>query len=164
MAHNVIDISNYIINYSIEIKKPISNLKLQKLLYYTQAAFLVKFNKPCFNEAIIAWEYGPVVREAYDRYKIYGRSDIPTQDKEKNMVFDFDTAKILMKENEISINFLEQAILEKVVDSYKNINNPFDLVKKTHAEDPWRETKQGDEITIKKIREYYSRNIQKIYS
>ena len=40
--YNVIDISSYIINYSNQINHPINNLKLQKLLYYVQAAMLIE--------------------------------------------------------------------------------------------------------------------------
>jgi uncharacterized phage-associated protein len=49
--------AKYIIN-----SLPVDNLKLQKLLYYSQAVHLVLNGKlPLFNEAIEAWDYGPVV-------------------------------------------------------------------------------------------------------
>lgn len=59
--YNVIDVSSYIINYSNQINHPINNLKLQKLLYYVQAATLVETGRKCFNSKIIAWQFGPVV-------------------------------------------------------------------------------------------------------
>ncbi len=48
LGYNVIDISSYIIEYSNEIGSPVSNLKLQKLLYYSQAAMLVELGQKCF--------------------------------------------------------------------------------------------------------------------
>ena len=63
--YNVIDVSSYIINYSNQINHPINNLKLQKLLYYVQAATLVKTGRKCFNSKIVAWQFGPAIPEAY---------------------------------------------------------------------------------------------------
>lgn len=71
--YNVIDIATYIINYSNEIGSPVNNLKLQKLLYYVQAAALVKTNHMCFDSKTIAWKFGPAVPEAYHYYAEYGR-------------------------------------------------------------------------------------------
>lgn len=55
VMYNVLDISRYIINKSIEINKPVNNLKLQKLLYYVQANFLIKENKNLRNE-VLKWK------------------------------------------------------------------------------------------------------------
>lgn len=59
----------------------ISNLKLQKLLYYVQAHFLLKKNEPCFQEEMLAWDFGPVTLEVYNNYKIYGANEIPRTEK-----------------------------------------------------------------------------------
>lgn len=48
----------------------ISNLKLQKLLYYAQGCYLALKNEPLFNEQIVNWAHGPVVEEIYHKYKI----------------------------------------------------------------------------------------------
>lgn len=55
----------------------ISNLKLQKLLYYAQGSYLALTNEPLFNENILAWKHGPVVNEVYQVYKKYGSDGIP---------------------------------------------------------------------------------------
>lgn len=86
--YNVIDVSSYIINYSNQINHPINNLKLQKLLYYIQAATLVETGRKCFNSKIIAWQFGPVVPEAYYYYEEYGRNNIPNQDGYKTIKLD----------------------------------------------------------------------------
>ena len=88
LGYNVIDISSYIIEYSNEIGSPVSNLKLQKLLYYSQAAMLVELGQKCFDSKIMAWEFGPVVVEAYQHYKEYGRDVIPNQEDCKRMKLD----------------------------------------------------------------------------
>lgn len=55
-TYNVIDIAKYVINKSIEMEAPpISNLKLQKILYFIQGEFLSVLRKPAFLEEIQAW-------------------------------------------------------------------------------------------------------------
>jgi uncharacterized phage-associated protein len=47
----------------------LSNLKLQKLVYYAQGFHLALTEKPLFDEAIEAWEHGPVVPGLYHKLK-----------------------------------------------------------------------------------------------
>lgn len=70
MLYDVLDISRHIINYSDEKDYGVSNLKLQKLLYFVQAYFMLekKDHAPCFHEKIEAWDFGPVVPEAYQEW------------------------------------------------------------------------------------------------
>lgn len=55
----------------------ISNLKLQKLVYYAQGFHLAIFGKELFPEKIEAWNHGPVVPDLYHAYKQYGSNLIP---------------------------------------------------------------------------------------
>lgn len=54
----------------------ITNLKLNKLLYYAQGAYLARTGRPLFNEQIEAWAYGPVVPSIYRKYKVCGKNPI----------------------------------------------------------------------------------------
>lgn len=63
-------------NDEYEVYEGITHLKLQKLLYYAQGISLALHNKPLFKDEILAWTHGPVVREIYDRYTIFGRNNI----------------------------------------------------------------------------------------
>jgi len=65
----------------------VSNLKLQKILYFIQAEFLVVKGIPCFEEEIIAWGFGPVVLEVYHEYKVYGAAGIPVFFKKSILIF-----------------------------------------------------------------------------
>ena len=49
--YNVLDVAIYVINYAhdADCGESMSNLKLQKILYYIQAAFLVEKNRECFK-------------------------------------------------------------------------------------------------------------------
>jgi len=61
----------------------ISNLKLQKLLYYAQGIHLALYGKPLFNDPIEAWQYGPVVDSVYQTYKTNGSDAIKKFDNPK---------------------------------------------------------------------------------
>ena len=55
----------------------ITNLKLQKILYFAQAAHLAVHEKPLFKEDIEAWKFGPVIPSVYRKYKKYTNTAIP---------------------------------------------------------------------------------------
>lgn len=65
------DVAAYIINKQVDDGYPISNLKLQKILYFVQAEFLVSKDEPCFDEVIEAWDFGPVVESVYNKYAVH---------------------------------------------------------------------------------------------
>lgn len=74
-------------NDDYEVYEGITHLKLQKLLYYAQGISLGMFNKEIFSENIEAWQHGPVVREVYSVYSIFGRNNIDIKmDKEKEEI------------------------------------------------------------------------------
>jgi uncharacterized phage-associated protein len=58
-----------------------SNLKIQKLVYYAQGLNLAATGKPLFDDDIVAWVHGPVVVDLYHQYKENGSAPIePTPD------------------------------------------------------------------------------------
>jgi uncharacterized phage-associated protein len=59
-----------------EVGDGISNLKLQKLLYFIQKTNYSVYHEPFFEDVIEAWQYGPVVPNIYHHFKEYGRHDI----------------------------------------------------------------------------------------
>jgi len=65
-AQDVTDLMLYWANRDGDL---ISNLKLQKLLYYAQAWHLVNFDVPLFGDSIEAWDFGPVIPNVYRQYK-----------------------------------------------------------------------------------------------
>ena len=124
---------------------PLSAMKLQKLVYYSQAWSLVWDDRPLFGERIEAWANGPVVRELYDRHR--GRFEVrdwPDGDADA----------------------LDGAARETVdaVLGYYGWRNAQALSDMTHQEEPWRrartglpEGERGDrEIPLDSMMEYYS--------
>ena len=62
---SVFDVACYVMSRV----KECTTMKLQKLLYYCQAWYLVWNDKPLFSENIEAWANGPVIRELYNFHK-----------------------------------------------------------------------------------------------
>jgi len=89
--YDVKDIANWFLIYNSYMETNqgadgMSNLKLQKLLYYAQSAYLALKNAPLFSNNIVAWKHGPVVEEVYQKYKKYGSDDIKEFDKETEKI------------------------------------------------------------------------------
>lgn len=64
------DIARYIISYFSSLKEnDLTNLKLQKLLYYVQVEHIRIYGSKAFPERIEVWECGPVVPDVYEIYK-----------------------------------------------------------------------------------------------
>ena len=61
----------------VEAGDLMTDLKLQKMLYFAQCWHLVRYNEPIFLSVIEAWDHGPVVPEIYSEYKKFGRNPIP---------------------------------------------------------------------------------------
>lgn len=118
----------------------ISNLKLQKLLYYAQGCFLAVTDQPLFNDAIVAWQHGPVVESVYHQYKKNGAEGIPFDE-------DFDFSDFTNDENDL---------LTQVYNIFGQYS-AWKLRNMTHNETPWQETAQNTVISIEKIKEYFKK-------
>lgn len=155
--YSVDDVAQYIINRSNEHGYSISNLKLQKLLYFVQANFLVSYNgTPCFEEAIEAWDFGPVVPQVYRRYREFGSGSIPT------------ITHVLRRSSNglgyIKIRFSDEFIDDddkELIDEMIKYGAPYtasQLVAITHNQAPWKRAYMrsfNNEITKESIYEYF---------
>jgi uncharacterized phage-associated protein len=63
------DVADFLLFESRELGEALTNLKLQKLLYYAQAWYLALQDKPLFSEDFQAWVHGAVLPSQYQRFK-----------------------------------------------------------------------------------------------
>ncbi len=117
------EIAKYFIGASQRRNKPISNLKLQKLLYYAQAWHLVLHERPLFSDDIEAWVHGPVVRQVFREYRTFGWKPIEI-DRKSDVTFDIQTVQHLDE-------------VEGVYGKFGGI----ELERMTHREAPWRDAR-----------------------
>lgn len=145
------DVASRIINLSIQIGEPITNMKLQKLLYYSYCWYLIenKGEKRLFNDEIQAWKYGPVVSSVYELYKKYKADVISTP----------------VDGNESSIDALSNQIIEDVFKIYGD-KTAIELMNLSRSEKPWRDTfdedNQNQPIPDELIYSYYSSKLSKL--
>lgn len=122
----VFDVAKYFLSrQDVEAGDTISNMKLQKLVYYAQGFTLAITGKPLFMETIEAWEHGPVVPVLYRQYKEYGAGSIPPPREAPEVISaHFDAAQL--------------EILGEVYDVYGQYS-AWKLRNFTHEETPWLE-------------------------
>ncbi|MBF7122222.1 Panacea domain-containing protein [Pediococcus pentosaceus] len=116
---------------------PLSNLKLQKLLYLVYVDYLLSTDKKLFPEQIEAWKYGPVVPEVYFLYKENGAKRINLEKGSKFMTNKESVAPLMAKlvSQEDSKN-IEESIL-RVLRKYVSVSAN-ELVEITHRKGtPW---------------------------
>ncbi len=70
------DVANFFIA-TTKAPQKMSNMKVNKLLYYAQAWSLVRLGRPLFNEPIEAWKHGPVIPTIYHRYEQCKENPVP---------------------------------------------------------------------------------------
>lgn len=118
---SVKDVSKIAIQKSVG---PISNLKLQKLLYYTQGWSLALYDRLAFHEEIQAWVHGPVVPAAFYEYKHYRWNpiDVPTE--------------------EVAISASEVSHIAEVLSVYGKFTAT-QLEQISHEERPWKDARAG---------------------
>lgn len=138
-------ITDALIHLSRERGFEITNLKLQKLLYYAQVWHLAFSDSPLFDEDIEAWVHGPVVPQVFRRFKNYRWNPITEPVSPPR---DTSLAKYL----------------GEVLNTYGEMSAT-QLERLTHREEPWKEAREGyapDEssnqiITHDSMRAYYSK-------
>ncbi|MGD1827975.1 MAG: Panacea domain-containing protein [Spirochaetaceae bacterium] len=80
-VYSVQTIADWLINKSHDEGNPVTQLRLQKILYFIQGHYLsFKDGLPLFRRDFEAWRYGPVLRPLYDRFKMHGNDEIPKQE------------------------------------------------------------------------------------
>jgi uncharacterized phage-associated protein len=146
MSYKALDIANKILAKAslTESGELISNMKLQKLLYYQQGFHLAYFGSPLFDEEIEAWMYGPVVPAIYDHFK-----------DNNNRGIEYSRVPIALSINE------EEALFDEVYKVYGKYS-AWGLMDMTHQESPWKSTPVGigNIITKDKLKMFFRKRIK----
>lgn len=143
MSYPVSDIANKLLHraYVDEGSELMSNMKLQKMLYYEQGFHLAYFGTPLFDAEIVAWQYGPVVPEIYNLYKCNGRNGI------------------VPKSDPIILEQLEENLFNEVFEVY-NEYSASGLVTQTHSEKPWQETSLNGVISNESMQSFFADRLE----
>jgi uncharacterized phage-associated protein len=137
-------LAKYIIARCADRSELITNLKLQKLLYYSQAWHLALHGESLFRDRIEAWVHGPVVPSVFREYREFRWAPLPV-------------------DANVDISDKVATHTAKVLKTYGALD-AHQLERLTHSEGPWKEARAGlpadasctRAITLESMRNYYS--------
>ena len=143
------DIAEYFIWLANNTGSFISNLKLQKLVYYAQAWYLAIYDQPLFDEDFEAWIHGPVIPELYREYS------------------GFKWKPILKEVSQPCFSEEIQKFLDELTDVYFSFDG-YKLEQMTHSEKPWLEARgnlpidapSNEIISKESMREYFKTRVE----
>ena len=125
-------VADYIVN-----KYYINNYKLQNVLYFIQAKYLLELNKPCFEQTMEVASSGVIVTDVYNEYKEYEGGLIPHDGEEIPDIGD-------------------SSLIDEVVKqcNRKSLAQLRDIITR---QDPWKQAneKYQSEITLESMKEYF---------
>lgn len=142
---NVRDVAHFFIDLAAQKNAAgrgdlMTNLRLQKLLFFAQGWHLARYGRPLFDAPIEAWSYGPVVPEVYRLYKQNGRYGIEEECTPPGSAFTPE----------------EYDLLLDVAREY-DVKSTSSLVDESHEPGaPWSQTNQNAVIPTSLIQAYYS--------
>ncbi len=122
--NNASDIAKYIVTFFQQAGDPVTNLKLQKLLYYVQGWHAATYGQQAYPQRLEAWIHGPVQPGVYGEYKHYRWNPIA---------------------DEVGVPALDESvkrITDEVIAVY-GTDSGYELERRTHTEAPWIEARGG---------------------
>jgi uncharacterized phage-associated protein len=94
---SAMDVANFFIEIFKDSEDPVTNLRIQKLLYFAQGWSLIRLKEPLFEDDTCAWQHGPVVPNVYHELSSYCKGPITsTQDSYSSTVFTTDQVTLLI--------------------------------------------------------------------
>ncbi len=141
--YSALEIANYIVYLLKDVCEDLTNMKLNKLIYFAQGQYLKETGKPLFNDNIEAWDYGPVVESVYQKYKRFNNKPISIYNKRMANTISMEVSDFLIGISRKYGKFTASS-----------------LVSKTHMiNSPWDQVYQGKErhvlIPVNIIKEYF---------
>ena len=119
-----------VIAYVFKQLEEVTQLMLQKLLYFIQGIYFALYGKPMFSEDCRAWIHGPVYPEVYDLFRDFKYNPIE------------DARFALLEGTEEALTDEEKKVIDLVVNTFGMYGAKV-LEKITHNEEPWREARRG---------------------
>lgn len=125
-----LDVAKYIVDKCCKEGKAITNLHLQKILYFVQGEYFHQTGKFLIEDDFLAWKYGPVLNDVYEEYRWYY------------------SARIYETHDEIEISQYDRDIIDPVIEE-KRSKTVGKLIAESHKTNgAWDRCYNGDKNTI----------------
>lgn len=131
MPHDVRSVANAVLELAKAEGSSVTNLALNKIIYFLHAGYLLEYGEPLVTAKIEAWDHGPVFREIYHQFKSFGREPIAA------VATRLDPTTGCFTEVPITLGGTELAYLRKHAPTLLKLS-PGKLVDMSHVRDgPW---------------------------
>ncbi|GET05317.1 phage protein [Ligilactobacillus agilis] len=157
---NPFAVANFIIDRAMRKDKPVTNLKLQKIMFFLQGYCLFKYAIPLIDGSFSKWRYGAVEEDVYREFKNNGSMPITCEYK----VADIEDCVLHIHTIKMSDDILNSDIaneFEKIVDKLIDIES-WELAKMVFSHSSWKDFK--DEICIYEARDYTNEEIKACFA
>ena len=149
-------LANYIIMKCNKDNKEISNLKLQKMVFYCQAYHIAKYREQLIDNKFEAWKHGAVLPALYNDYSYLGYNNKQKYEKKEYDNIRSDLGEYLT------------GFLDKIINEFSDMTAS-EIRELNHSEEPWKEARRGYEpddscneiIKEDTIYKYYSQLLYK---
>jgi uncharacterized phage-associated protein len=84
VPYDVRSIANFVLDLAKRDGREVSNLVINKVVFFLHAHYLVHYGRPLVSAKIEAWELGPVFRELYKEFKEFDRRPITKEAERLN--------------------------------------------------------------------------------
>lgn len=154
-------IANFVLDFCDERQRRVTNLALQKIVYFCHVWSLIELRRPLIRHKFEAWEYGPVLPYLYREFKNYDRAPIVGRATKMDPV---DGKYYLVR---YDVDSQTDALIKEIADFYTRLRAS-DLVELSHAEGgPWHcvwnhggKVNPGMQIDDVRIVEFYSKAVR----
>jgi len=137
------DVANVLLRLSdTDSGDVVTNLKMQKLIYYTQGFHLAINDTPLFDEDLVAWEHGPVSVSLYEKLRSFKSGQIEISEPVS-----------------VDITAEQLDLINEVLNVYGQFS-AWKLRDMTHNETPWTSTLRGEKIDKTKLTAYFKTQLQ----
>lgn len=151
-------VANFILDVSSQNGREITNLALQKIVYFCHVWSLVLLGRPLIKQEFEAWKHGPVLQYLYHQFKNCDRRPI----NERAQKLDQATGSQVVVEYRFDSDI--ESLLHKVVVTYSRFSAG-ELVEISHEKGgPWDkvwnhqgQVNPGMRICNQEIVDFYSR-------
>lgn len=124
-------VANLLLDRAAALQIPITNLALQKLLYFAHGRFLVSKGRPLVNGFFEAWKFGPVHPVVYRCFNGNGYRPITNRAARKDLLSGLNVPLVAPRDPEII------QVVEQVLSTMGRLSAS-QLVAISHAPDgPW---------------------------